>query len=375
MRMDFDQYSRYARHVMVPDIGVDGQEKLLKAKVLIVGAGGLGSAISIYLTAAGLGTIEIVDYDTVDASNLQRQILFATDQLGLPKVDMTVKRLRSLNNDVNIVPYDEKLTSENALRLFEGYDYILDATDNFPTRYLINDACVLTGKLNIYGSVFRFDGQATILGAPNGPCYRCLFPDPPPSNLVASCAEGGVLGVLPGLIGLVQATETVKLVTGIGESLIGRLLTVDALDMRWREMKVKRNPSCPVCGEHKTLDRLLDYADFCGVSKVEIAVPQFDSRELLRRRAEGWDTVLIDLREEGERQGSEIQGALHLPIARLIELLPEIESYKDRNIVTCCQTGALSMAGARILRARGFSGAVALKDGIGALRAESEEFV
>jgi sulfur-carrier protein adenylyltransferase/sulfurtransferase len=365
MGMKKDQYSRYARHLMVPDIGVGGQEKLLQARVLMIGAGGLGSAISLYLAAAGVGTIGVVDFDTVDASNLQRQVLFDTQQIGLPKAEMAAKRLGALNKDVTIVPYVEALTSDNALQMFADYDYIVDATDNFATRYLINDAAVLSGKLNIYGSVFRFDGQATIFGAKDGPCYRCMFPVPPPESLVASCSEGGVLGVLPGLIGLVQATETVKLITGIGEPLIGRLLTLDALSMLWREMKVKRDLECPVCGANRALYGLIDYMEFCGINKEETAVPQFDGAELRQRLANGWDSVFLDLREPHERQGRELDGAVQIPIAHLIERLSDIEAFANRNIVVCCETGAMSLAGARILRKRGFAGVVALTDGVG----------
>lgn len=365
MHMEKSQYSRYARHLMVPEIGVDGQERLLKAKVLMIGTGGLGSAIGLYLAAAGVGTIGIVDFDTVDASNLQRQIVFDTTQLGEPKALMAAERLRALNRDITIVPYVETLTSENALRLFSQYDYILDATDNFATRYLINDACVLTGKLNIYGSVFRFDGQATIFGHQDGPCYRCTHPVPPPTGLVASCSEGGVLGVLPGLIGLVQATETIKLITGIGDPLIGRLLTLDALSMRWREVRIKRNPDCPVCGERRTVHQLMDYKEFCGVAKTEKPVKQVTCAELKDRIASGRKAIFVDLREPHERGDAILDGALQMPIGTLIERIPEIESHVGDDIVVCCQTGALSPAGARILQARGFSGAVALTDGIG----------
>lgn len=262
-----EQLTRYSRHLFLPEIGADGQRSLLKSKVLIVGTGGLGSPISIYLAAAGVGTLGLVDFDKVDLSNLQRQILFTSDQVGMPKIEMAAKRIKALNPDVVIEKYPEKLTSKNAMEILARYDVVIDGTDNFPTRYLTNDACVLLGKPNIYGSILRFDGQTTVFKPKEGPCYRCLFPEPPPPGEVPSCAEGGVMGILPGIIGLIQATEAVKLITGIGRSLVGRFLIYDALNMSFRELKLKRDKNCPVCGDRPTVKKLIDYDQFCGLGR------------------------------------------------------------------------------------------------------------
>lgn len=267
MSLSAEQRSRYARHLILPEIGEEGQRKLLNAKVLIVGSGGLGSPIALYLAAAGIGRLGIVDFDTVDRSNLQRQVLFDTTQVGKPKVAMAAQRLTALNHDVQVIPYRERLTADNALRIFEGFDYIVDGTDNFPARYLINDACVLLGKPYVYGSIFSFDGQVSVFGAPDGPCYRCMLPVPPAPEEVPTGADVGVLGVLPGVIGLVQATETIKLILDIGQPLVGRLLLFDALAMRFREIKLARRPGCPLCGEHRTIHGLIDYEVFCGFDR------------------------------------------------------------------------------------------------------------
>src|SRR6266513_3130916 len=256
---------RYARHLILPDVGEEGQRKLKRGSVLIIGAGGLGSPVSIYLAAAGVGRIGLADFDKVDITNLHRQILYGTSQVGQPKLSAAVARLHDINPEIAIETHETAINSENALSIFRTYDVIVDGTDNFPTRYLVNDACVLTGKPNVYGSIFRFDGQASVFYAREGPCYRCLFPEPPPPGLVPSCAEGGVLGVLPGTIGTIQATEAIKLILGIGEPLIGRLLLYDALAMRFREVKLRKNPECPICGEHRTITKLIDYHQFCGV--------------------------------------------------------------------------------------------------------------
>src|SRR5271170_2834366 len=260
-----EEILRYSRHLIMPEVGMEGQLKLKSARVLLIGTGGLGAPLGLYLTAAGVGHIGLVDFDIVDFTNLQRQVTFGTSDVGKPKTEAARARLSNLNPDVEIATYETRLTSENALDLFRDYDIIVDGTDNFPTRFLVNDACVLLGKPNVYGSIFRFEGQATVFAYPGGPCYRCLYPEPPPPGLVPSCAEGGVLGILPGIIGAIQAMETVKLILGIGEPLIGRLLLYDALAMRFRELKLRRNPECPVCGDHPTITKLIDYQEFCGI--------------------------------------------------------------------------------------------------------------
>jgi adenylyltransferase/sulfurtransferase len=265
MKLSSQQQRRYARHLILPEIGAEGQQKLLEASVLIVGGGGLGSPIALYLAAAGVGRLGIVDFDTVDESNLQRQILFDTTQVGRPKVEVAAERLTSLNHDVEVIPYRERLTSDNALRIFQGFDYIVDGTDNFPARYLINDACLLLGKTYVYGSIFSFDGQATVFGSPNGPCYRCMLPVPPAPEEVPTGSDVGVLGVLPGIIGLIQASETLKLILGVGETLVGRLVLFDALALRFREIKIQRRPDCPSCGDKREVHSLIDYEAFCGL--------------------------------------------------------------------------------------------------------------
>src|SRR5918993_2235854 len=265
LELSNEEIARYSRHLIMPEVALEGQKQLKAAKVLTVGTGGLGSPLALYLAAAGIGTIGIVDFDIVDESNLQRQIIHGTSDVGRPKVVSAYEKIKDINPNVEVRVHEEALTSENALEIFEGYDVIVDGTDNFPTRYLVNDACVLLGKPNVYGSIFRFEGQATVFAYPGGPCYRCLYPEPPPPGLVPSCAEGGVLGILPGLIGVVQATEAVKLILGTGEPLVGRLLLYDALAMSFRELKLRRNPECPVCGDHPTVRALIDYDQFCGV--------------------------------------------------------------------------------------------------------------
>src|SRR5687768_6871303 len=296
-----DEIKRYSRHLIMPEVGVDGQRKLKAAKVLCIGAGGLGSPAAMYLAAAGIGTIGIVDFDVVDFSNLQRQIIHGTPDVGRPKLQSAKTRLNALNPNVHIETYEEALTSANALRLFAPYDVILDGTDNFPTRYLVNDACVLSGKPNAYGSIFRFEGQASVFATKEGPCYRCLYPEPPPPGLVPSCAEGGVFGVLPGIIGVIQATETLKLVLGAGEPLIGRFLIYDALRMRFRELKLRKDADCPVCGTHPTVTKLIDYEQFCGVAphQVEAAKPVTTSADALTARE-----LKAELRSEERRKST-----------------------------------------------------------------------
>ena len=363
-----DEYKRYSRHLIMPEVGLEGQLKLKAAKVLCIGAGGLGSPVAMYLAAAGVGTLGIVDFDTVDFSNLQRQILHGTPDVGRPKLASAKDRLNALNPNVNIETYETALTSENALKLFEPYDVIVDGTDNFPTRYLVNDACVLLGKPNAYGSIFRFEGQASVFAMKEGPCYRCLYPEPPPPGLVPSCAEGGVLGVLPGLVGVIQATEAIKLILGIGEPLIGRFLIVDALRMKLRELKLRKDPDCPVCGTHPTVTKLIDYEQFCGVRP---AVPEpvsvnptteITSTELKQRLDRGDKLIVVDVREPHEYQINRIPGSLLMPLGdvpkRYNELDPGVE------IVTQCKSGVRSGKAADFLRSVGFKKVLNLKGGI-----------
>ncbi|MGH9009335.1 MAG: molybdopterin-synthase adenylyltransferase MoeB, partial [Acidimicrobiia bacterium] len=307
-----EQRNRYHRHLLLPEVGDDGQQKLLNSKVLLLGAGGLGSPAALYLAAAGVGTLGIIDMDVVDASNLQRQVLHNIDRIGERKVDSAKKTLTALNPDVNVVTYDVRLGADNVLDVIDGYDVIVDGTDNFPTRYLVNDASLLKRIPVVHGSIFRFEGQATVFGYPGGPCYRCLYPEPPPPGLVPSCAEGGVLGVLPGIIGSIQALETIKLILGTGAPLVGRLLLFDALQMRFRELKLRKNPECPVCGEHRTVTRLIDYYEFCGIRGDEMAptvqVPEIEPRELKARLDRGDDLFVLDVREPHEFQICNING-------------------------------------------------------------------
>src|SRR6202142_3558071 len=302
-----EEIARYSRHLLLPEVGMEGQQKLKAAKVLCVGTGGLGSPLAFYLAAAGIGTLGLVDFDVVDSSNLQRQIIHSTKDVGRLKLDSAEEKLKALNPFMKIVKFNTMLLSANAMEIFKDFDIVADGTDNFPTRYLVNDACVLTGKPNVYGSIFRFEGQASVFATEEGPCYRCLYPEPPPPGLVPSCAEGGVLGILPGLVGVIQATEVIKLILGKGDSLIGRLLLIDALNMRFRELKLRKNPECPVCGPHPTVTALIDYDQFCGitpptkettqVASVQNGVPQIGPEELKRRQTAGEDVFVLDVRE------------------------------------------------------------------------------
>src|SRR5277367_3796980 len=297
-----EEVMRYSRHLIMPEVGMEGQLKIKQAKVLCIGTGGLGAPLGLYLAAAGVGRIGLVDFDVVDTTNLQRQVLFGTSDVGRPKTEAAAERLRNLNPDIQIDTFETQLTSANALELFKDYDIIVDGTDNFPTRYLVNDACILLGKPNVYGSIFRFEGQVTIFGVPDGPCYRCLYPEPPPPGLVPSCAEGGVLGVLPGIVGSLQALETIKLILGKGESLSGRLVLFDALAMKFRELKLKKNAHCPVCGPQRKIHELIDYNEFCGVRGEEeqesnLQVPEISARELKNRLDKGEDIYILDVRE------------------------------------------------------------------------------
>jgi molybdopterin/thiamine biosynthesis adenylyltransferase/rhodanese-related sulfurtransferase len=362
-----EEIMRYSRHLIMPEVGMDGQLKLKQAKVLCIGTGGLGAPLGLYLAAAGVGRIGLVDFDSVDLTNLQRQILFGTNDIGRPKIEAATDRLRNLNPDIQIDRFETRLTSENALDILKNYDIVVDGTDNFPTRYLVNDACVILGKPNVYGSIFRFEGQITIFGAPGGPCYRCLYPEPPPPGLVPSCAEGGVLGVLPGIVGAIQTAETLKLIIGKGEPLIGRLLLFDALAMRFRELKLRKNPECPACGEHPTITKLIDYAEFCGVrgeeavSAAQTAVPEIAPRELKSRLDRGDDLFILDVREPHEYQICNLGGHL-IPLGELSRRVNELDS--SREIVAHCRSGKRSAEAVEFLRSAGFRKVLNLKGGI-----------
>ena len=361
-----EEILRYSRHLIMPEVGMEGQLKLKAAKVLCIGTGGLGAPLGLYLAAAGVGRIGLVDFDTVDFTNLQRQVLFGTSDVGRPKIEAAAEHLRNLNPTIQIDTFETRLTSENALDLFKDYDIIVDGTDNFPTRYLVNDACVLLGKPNVYGSIFRFEGQITIFGAPGGPCYRCLYPEPPPPGLVPSCAEGGVLGVLPGIVGTIQAAETLKLIIGKGDPLIGRLLLFDALGMKFRELKLRKNPECPVCGDHPTVTKLIDYAEFCGLRGEEApapptTVPEITPRELKARLDRGDDIYILDVREPHEYQICNIGGHL-IPLGDLASRVNELDS--SREIVAHCRTGKRSAQASEFLLKAGFRKISNLKGGI-----------
>ena len=356
-----DEIKRYSRHLIMPEVGVEGQRKLKAAKVLCIGAGGLGSPAAMYLAAAGVGTLGIVDFDVVDFSNLQRQIIHGTPDVGRAKLLSAKDRLNALNPNVHIETYDEALSSENAMRLFAPYDVILDGTDNFPTRYLVNDACVLSGKPNAYGSIFRFEGQASVFATKDGPCYRCLYPEPPPPGLVPSCAEGGVFGVLPGIIGVIQATETIKLILGAGEPLIGRFLIYDALRMRFRELKLRKDADCPVCGTHPTVTKLIDYEQFCGVAPHQLAAAAppvtnadaLTARELKTELDRGDDVVIVDVREPQEFQINRLPGSILIPLGDLPKRYVELDP--NANIVTQCKSGMRSAKAQDFLRSKGFT--------------------
>ncbi|HKP10602.1 MAG TPA: molybdopterin-synthase adenylyltransferase MoeB [Blastocatellia bacterium] len=356
VELDKDEILRYSRHLIMPEVALEGQKKLKAAKVLCIGAGGLGSPLALYLAAAGVGRLGIVDFDVVDFTNLQRQIIHSTANVGRPKLESAKERIAEINPFVQVDTYEEALTSENALALFRDYDIVVDGTDNFPTRYLVNDACVLLGKPNVYGSIFRFEGQATVFYAKEGPCYRCLYPEPPPPGLVPSCAEGGVLGVLPGIIGVIQAIETVKLILGKGESLIGRLVLFDALKMKFRELKLRKNPECPVCGVNPTVTELIDYQEFCGVTpQAEVSVGQefeITPAELKAKMDRGDDFVLIDVREPEEYAIARIQGSRLIPRATLPERVHELSSADD--IVVHCKSGVRSGMAVDFLKQAGF---------------------
>src|SRR5438874_490071 len=360
-----EEILRYSRHLIMPEVGMEGQQKLKAAKVLCIGTGGLGSPLALYLTAAGVGTLGLVDFDVVDYTNLQRQIIHSTPDVGRPKLDSAEEKLRALNPYVDIRKFETRLTSANALEIFREFDVIADGTDNFPTRYLVNDACVLSGKPNVYGSIFRFEGQASVFATKDGPCYRCLYPEPPPPGLVPSCAEGGVLGILPGLVGVMQATEVIKLILGAGEPLIGRLLLIDALGMKFRELKLRKNPDCPACGTHPTITQLIDYNEFCGIrgeeKPVETGVPEVQVEELKRRLDAGEDIFVLDVREPHEYQICNINGYL-IPLGDLPKRVHELDS--SREIVAHCRSGVRSAKAVNFLRQAGFKKVHNLAGGI-----------
>jgi len=351
-----EEILRYSRHLIMPEVAMEGQLKLKRARVLLIGAGGLGAPLGMYLAAAGVGRIGLVDFDVVDATNLQRQVIHGTKDIGRKKLDSAAERMLDINPFLHIDKHETALTSENALEILRDYDIVVDGTDNFPTRYLVNDACVLLGKPNVYGSIFRFEGQATVFAYNGGPCYRCLYPEPPPPGLVPSCAEGGVLGVLPGTIGAIQATETVKLILGVGEPLVGRLLLYDALAMRFRELKLRKNPDCPVCGPNPTIRSLIDYHEFCGVPRQEGETGPGDSEidplEVKAKMDRGDRFVLLDVREPHELQICRLPGATSIPLGELPRRVHELDTADE--IITVCKMGQRSARAASFLRQAGF---------------------
>ncbi|HLB38574.1 MAG TPA: molybdopterin-synthase adenylyltransferase MoeB [Gemmatimonadales bacterium] len=359
---------RYSRHLLLPEVGPDGQARLRAARMLVIGAGGLGSPAALYLAAAGVGTLGLVDSDSVDLSNLQRQILHGTSGVGRSKLESAAARLRDLNPHVRVEAFEARLTSANALEILRDFDVILDGSDNFPTRYLVNDACVLLGKPNVYGAVFRFEGQASVFHATLGPCYRCLYPEPPPPGLVPSCAEGGVLGVLPGIVGSLQALEALKLVLGVGESLVGRLVLVDGLTLRFRELALRKDPACPVCGEHPTVRELIDYEAFCGLGGEQaMTEAEITPRELAARLPEA-DVLLVDVREPFELGICGLEGALHIPLRELPGRLGDLDPRRE--IVTLCHRGNRSLTARDILKGAGFGRVRSLQGGVDAWAVE-----
>ena len=362
-----DEILRYSRHLIMPEVGMEGQLRLKQARVLLIGAGGLGSPLALYLAAAGVGKLGLVDFDVVDFTNLQRQVLHGTSDVGRPKLASAADTLVEINPNVDLVRHETRLTSENALELIADYDIVADGTDNFATRYLVNDACVLSGKPNVYGSIFRFEGQASVFATGEGPCYRCLYPEPPPPGLVPSCAEGGVLGVLPGIIGCIQALETIKLIIGKGESLVGRLLLFDALRLRFREVKLRKSPDCPVCGEHPTIHGLIDYDEFCGIRGLESeslasGIPEITPVELKRMMDEGRDFRLVDVREPHEFEICRIPGSVLIPLGDVPARMNELDSAQE--IVVHCRSGMRSARAVSLLQQAGIRRIQNLKGGI-----------
>ncbi len=368
MDLSNQEITRYSRHLIMPEVGIEGQKKLKNSRVLCIGAGGLGSPLALYLAAAGVGTLGILDFDVVDFSNLQRQVIHSEKTVGTPKVESARDRLLELNSDTNIVTYNEMLNSDNAMEIMKGYDVVVDGTDNFATRYLTNDACVFLGIPNVYGSIFRFEGQVSVFDAKRGPCYRCLYPEPPPPGLVPSCAEGGVLGILPGVVGTMQASEVVKLVIGEGEPLIGRLLFIDVLNMEPRILKLRKDPDCPVCGENPTVTELIDYQEFCGIGRGEETeeekpkVEEITVEEFSTIKENKADFVLIDVREPHEYEICSIDGSRLIPLGELKDRTDELDPKDD--IVVHCHHGGRSMKAATFLVEQGFSKVKNLKGGI-----------
>jgi adenylyltransferase/sulfurtransferase len=360
-----DEILRYSRHLIMPEVGMSGQLQLKAARVLCIGAGGLGSPLALYLAAAGVGTLGLVDFDVVDYTNLQRQVIHTTSDVGRPKLQSAAEKLAAINPYINLRPFETRLSSDNALEIFRDFDIIADGTDNFATRYLVNDACVLSGKPNVYASIFRFEGQATVFATKDGPCYRCLYPEPPPPGLVPSCAEGGVLGVLPGLLGVIQATEVIKLILGSGDSLVGRLLLVDALAMRFRELRLRKDPDCPLCGTHPTVRKLIDYNAFCGIrgeeSPAGVKVPEIQPEELKHKLDAGEDVFILDVREPHEYQICNL-GGYPIPLGDLPKRVNELDS--SREIVAHCRSGVRSAKAVDFLRKAGFGKASNLAGGI-----------
>ena len=363
-----EEILRYSRHLIMPEVGMEGQLKLKKASVLLVGTGGLGAPLGMYLAAAGIGRIGLVDFDVVDFTNLQRQVIHGTKDVGKKKLDSAIETMTDINPFVKLDRHEVALSSENAMEIFRDYDIIVDGTDNFPTRYLVNDACVLMGKPNVYGSIFRFEGQATVFAYPGGPCYRCLYPEPPPPGLVPSCAEGGVLGILPGVIGLIQATETVKLILGIGDTLVGRLMLYDALGMKFREMKLRRDPECPVCGDNPTVKALIDYVQFCGVPHAEgpaeavVVASDIDPVEVKAKQDRGDKFTLLDVREPHEFQICRIPGSILIPLGELPKRYAELD--KEGELVIHCKMGGRSAKAVDFLKQNGFTKARNMVGGI-----------
>jgi adenylyltransferase/sulfurtransferase len=374
MTLTSDQYLRYARHLTLPEFGETGQEKLLGSSILLIGAGGLGSPLALYLAAAGVGRLGIMDFDVVDVSNLQRQVMHRTQDVGTPKARSAKRAVSDLNPGCRVEIYEEGLTSANALEIIAKYDIVIDGTDNFPTRYLVNDACVFLGKVNIYGSIYRFEGQATVFdgrkgadGATKGPCYRCLYPEPPPPGEVPSCAEGGVLGVLPGMIAMIQATEAIKVLTGMGRSLAGRFVRYDAMNMTWRELKLRKDPGCPVCGAHPTITQLIDYQQFCGLGRGEAAAEtaaEMSVADYAALRERGEKHLLLDVREPFELGICQIDGNLNIPLGQLPARLDELAPWKHQLVVCQCKSGRRSMKALETLRKHGFTRLVNLEGGI-----------
>ncbi len=371
MGLSQDQIARYSRHLLLPEVGVGGQEKLCDAKVLCIGTGGLGSPLGLYLAAAGIGTLGLVDFDIVDQSNLQRQIMHGESTVGKLKVDSAKDRLADMNSDVEVVTYNTRLSSENALEIFKDYDIIVDGTDNFPTRYLANDAAVLLGKPYIYGCILRFEGQASVFHSKEGPCYRCLYPEPPPPGLVPSCAEGGVLGILPGIIGLIQATEVVKLILGKGETLIGRLMIFDALAMKFRELKLRKDKDCPICGDNPTITELIDYELFCGIpsaaeAEAESATLEIPVEEVKLKLDESEKFTLVDVREPSEYDICRIDGSVLIPLGKIEEMkLQNLNGLSQNDeIILHCKAGVRSLKAVKALKKIGFENVKSMAGGI-----------